>query len=374
MKRCLTAALVFACMRAAAGEAQDVLTVEEAARLLRVPQEKVLAMAKGRRIPARDIDGEWRLSRSALLEWLKGRDDALSPAELPAVTGRGSARVDSPEQVAQAAQPAQPPASIGEKRATPTAEEVSLRDQGALLKGGARTIEVGFAYARSERETFPVARTEQRLFAGILTGRYGLKDDLQATARLPWNYRQSRTQVAPAAADIQTDTANDRYAGDLSLSLLGVGMREAMGRPNVIWSVDSVLPVGPGDRGLGAGVIVSKSYDPVVLFGGARYMRGYSIDEGATRRLLAKNNWRLTLGYAYAVNDNLALNGSLASAYRSPLDAPVGTLPEARERHQLQFGMTWMLERGLYIEPAVAFGIGGAAPDLTVSLNIPYTF
>jgi hypothetical protein len=74
------------------------------------------------------------------------------------------------------------------------------------------------------------------------------------------------------------------------------------------------------------------------------------------------------------VNDSLALNGAVASVYRSPLAAPAGALPASRERQQLQLGMTWMLERGLFIEPAVAFGIGGTAPDFTFSLNVPYTF
>jgi hypothetical protein len=282
-------------------------------------------------------------------------------------------RTSTFEQIAQASPAA--PAPVGEKPSAPTAEEVALRDQGALLRGGAKTLEFGFAYARSERETFPVTRTEGRLFGATLTGRYGIKDDLQATARLPWNYRQNRTQVAVAGSALpQSESSDERYFGDLSLSLLGVGMREAMGRPNVIWTVDSVMPTGPGDRGLGGGTILSKSYDPLVLFGGLSYMRGYSLDESKSRRVLAKNNWRATLGYAYAVNDSLALNGALASTYRSPLSATAGTVPPSRERHQFQLGMTWMLERGLFVEPAVAIGVGGSAPDVTLSLNVPYTF
>jgi hypothetical protein len=198
---------------------------------------------------------------------------------------------------------------------------------------------------------------------------------LQATARLPWSYRQNKTQAAVAGSPVpQSDSSDDRYFGDLSLSLLGVGTREAMGRPNVIWTLDTVVPTGPGDRGVGGGAIVSKSYDPLVLFGGLSYLRGFSLDESKSRRMLGKNNWRATLGYAYAVNDSLALNGSLASTYRSPASTAPGTVPPSRERHQLQLGMTWMLGRGLFVEPAVAIGVGGAAPDVTLSLNIPYTF
>ena len=363
----LAVALLFACLPTIGVSSDEVLTIEEAAQLLRIPAEKVLAMALGRRVPARDVDGEWRLSRTALLEWLRGTSEPLSASELSTITGRA---IPQASILAQAAPGA--PGAIGEKPTAPTAEQVALREQGALLKGGLKTLELGLAYSRSERETFPVLRTEARLFSATLTGRYGIKDDLQATARLPGNYRHNTTQLGAPA---QSDSSHDRYIGDLSLSLLGVAKREAIGRPNVIWTLDSVLPSGPGDRGLGAGIVLSKSYDPIVLFGGLSYMRGFSVDESDPRRLLAKNTWRMTLGYAYAVNDSLALNGALVSTYRSPLNSTVaGTVPVPRERHQLQLGLTWMLERGLFVEPSVAFAVGSASPDLTFSLNVPYTF
>jgi hypothetical protein len=51
-----------------------------------------------------------------------------------------------------------------------------------------------------------------------------------------------------------------------------------------------------------------------------------------------------------------------------------GTTQPTRERHQLQFGMTWLVDRGLFIEPTVAFAIGSTSPDVAFSLNVPYTF
>jgi hypothetical protein len=250
-----------------------------------------------------------------------------------------------------------------------------LRDQAALLRRGEKTVELGLAYARAEREGFPVVREEQRALLASLTGRYGVRDGLQVTARLPWTYRRDTVHaVAPAAPGVDSAVSERDYAGDLSLSLLGVGMREAAGRPNVIWSIDSVLPTGPGDRGLGAGVTLSKSYDPVVLFGGVAYMHGAALDPSDERRQLASNNWRVSVGYTFAVNDSLALNGLFAGSYASSRRPAAGELPLAREAHQLQFGMTWMLRPGLFLEPAVAFGVGGATPEMAVSLNIPYTF
>jgi hypothetical protein len=264
---------------------------------------------------------------------------------------------------------------VGEAPAAPSAEAVALRDQAALLKGGAATLEAGIAYARSERESFPVLRQEQRVLAASLTARYGLRDELQLTARLPWSYRRTTTHaLGSTPSEAQRSVSEDRHAADASLSLLGVALREASGRPNLIWSIDSVLPSGPGDRGLGAGLVASKTYDPVVLFGGFSYMHGFSLDTADASRELTRNQWRLTLGYTYAVNDNLALNTIFAGTYASGRPAIADALPPAREAHQLQLGMTWMLGRGLFIEPAVAFALGGASPDMTLSLNVPYTF
>jgi excisionase family DNA binding protein len=243
MIRAATLALAFASLPAAANE---VLTIDEAAELLRVSPQKVLSMAMSRRIPARDVDGDWRLSRAALLEWLKGAGETLSATEMGTISGRGYA----PTIVAQAGSPSSD--AVGEKPATPTAEQVALRDQGALLKGGMRTLEFGAIYQRSERETFPIARTEARLLSAAFTGRYGLKDDLQATARITANYRQNDAQIGlPGESSPIKDSVDDRYMGDLSLSLLSVAQREAVRRPNVIWTLDAVVPTGPGDSGLG---------------------------------------------------------------------------------------------------------------------------
>jgi excisionase family DNA binding protein len=49
---------------------QDVLTCAEAAELLRVDPELVAGMASAGELPGRELGGEWRFSREALLRWL----------------------------------------------------------------------------------------------------------------------------------------------------------------------------------------------------------------------------------------------------------------------------------------------------------------
>jgi len=48
----------------------DVLTLDEAAALLRVPPESVRAAVDEDDLPARRLGEEWRFSRVALLDWL----------------------------------------------------------------------------------------------------------------------------------------------------------------------------------------------------------------------------------------------------------------------------------------------------------------
>jgi excisionase family DNA binding protein len=50
--------------------APDVLTLEEAAELLRVAPEVLAARAGAGEVPGRRIGDEWRFRREALLEWL----------------------------------------------------------------------------------------------------------------------------------------------------------------------------------------------------------------------------------------------------------------------------------------------------------------
>jgi excisionase family DNA binding protein len=53
--------------------APEVLTLEETAELLRLSAEAVRAIADAGELPGREVDGQWRFSRSAVLSWLSGK-------------------------------------------------------------------------------------------------------------------------------------------------------------------------------------------------------------------------------------------------------------------------------------------------------------
>jgi hypothetical protein len=56
--------------------AKEVLTLAETAALLEVDEKAIRVLAESDRIPARQICGEWRFSRAAVLAWLGTRGDA----------------------------------------------------------------------------------------------------------------------------------------------------------------------------------------------------------------------------------------------------------------------------------------------------------
>jgi excisionase family DNA binding protein len=65
--------------------AEEVLTLEEAAGLLRLPVETIRASALSGELPGRAFGDEWRFARAALLTWLGGDDRARrAPSEVEA--------------------------------------------------------------------------------------------------------------------------------------------------------------------------------------------------------------------------------------------------------------------------------------------------
>jgi excisionase family DNA binding protein len=379
-----------------AASIQEVLDLDEAALLLRVDREAVRALAEAHGIPGRRVGEVWRFSRAALLEWLKGEplSETQTPisktagassriegieAELPALSGRGTTAgppQDRDPGVQASSSPAgQQPPTVGERRSTPTAEEMALRDQRVLLPGGSITADFEMAYGHAEQTLFPVIRSESRTAALTGTLRYAPRDNLQLTLRMPFLWRRSEVFSDASVTGSSTRRGSrEHFAGDGAISLLGVAWRESTGRPTLIWSLDGVVPAGAGDRAVGAGFVLSKSYDPTVLFAGLNYLHGMSIEPADSRRSLAQHNFALTLGYTYAVNETLALNTVLVGTYRNWRSPDSLSIPPSHERFDLRLGMTWLLAHNLFMEPAAAIRLAGDNPALTLSLNFSRSF
>ena len=59
-----------------AAETPEVLTAAQVAALLQVDEDAVLALARAGELPGREIGGEWRFARRAVIDWLGEPGDA----------------------------------------------------------------------------------------------------------------------------------------------------------------------------------------------------------------------------------------------------------------------------------------------------------
>jgi excisionase family DNA binding protein len=389
---------------------REVLNLDEAAALLRVDRTVVVQLAEDNALPARQVGNDWRFRRSALLAWLDGIPSARKPeppppdameAELAAenlrhelqnIRGRGinepphaasepsskdSRRGEAGNATADPAATAPPASSIGERPTAPTTEDIALRDQRVLLPPGAATMDFGIAYGRSSQTLLPVIRVEQTDFNLIGTMRYGLMNNLQMTLSAPASWRSTKTFVDASVTGTNlssTFTLPGSIAQDASMSVLGVGWHESVNRPTMIWSLDSTLPFGPGDRGVGGGMVLSKSYDPSVLFAGFTFLYGLRFNPADTNSSISKHNYGVQFGYTYAINDALALSTVFFGTYRDTHSPDGSAIPPPRQNNAVQLGTTWLLGKGFFVEPAVAMQLGGDNPGLTLLLNFSRSF
>jgi len=60
---------------------EEVLTLEELARYLRLPLETVERQARQGRIPGKQIENEWRFLKAAIEDWFRSKDSRQAMIE-----------------------------------------------------------------------------------------------------------------------------------------------------------------------------------------------------------------------------------------------------------------------------------------------------
>jgi excisionase family DNA binding protein len=410
----------------------EVLTLAEAATLLRLPAQDVARLAQSGKLPGRRIGTSWRFSRVLLLAWLsgdwppspsvlarlgerepdhaaaalRGSQDPLSVGQLRDTRGRGTIASSGADraQGEQAApektppggdasgrneQPAQPertrppggpgespPAPIGEKPDLGTARELFLQREGLLIGRQRLTVEVDPTYSKLEdTSVIPFAfvtipqRLTVRTFQTNFMARYGIADRLQLSARVP----QVQTWTSVSAPGLEATKTHDSLWGDVDLAARWSALPEGPTNPEIILSLLGVIPTqSDGAYGLGGGVSFLKSVDPVSLFGSIDYIHSFVDQPIDAPQLQAKELVIAAAGLAVALNDTLSINAQLIGQFS---DRPSfgNLLLSSNDRYILQFGFTSILTEHLYVAPRVAFDIGGAS-NFTFGISIPYTF
>jgi excisionase family DNA binding protein len=60
-------------------EHDEILTIPEVAKLLKIAEKTVYALAQKRALPGFKVGGQWRFSRSAINEWIDSRSRSSEP-------------------------------------------------------------------------------------------------------------------------------------------------------------------------------------------------------------------------------------------------------------------------------------------------------
>ena len=371
----------------------EILTLDEAARFMRLEVGELEALARRDAVPARRIGNRWRFNRTALLAWINGDwtliTTAMPPSALGKIRGTGTHPVSgeapalsgdtapddtAPDDTAPDDTAATEP--IGEAPEGRTADEVFLRGQKVLLAPGEVTIDLGLFYAESDSQQLALgssgvglATIEQETFTGFVLGRVGLFDETELFAGTSYSITDSNVVFGSE----KLGGSSDSSFGDLRLGVRRTVLHEGVGRPDVILTVDGRIPVEDSSYALGGGVALVKSFDPVVLFGSANYLHSFSRDFDDVSRLRPEDRLDVTLGYAYALNDTLTLSTSVSGLFTFETEFDDATL-RAQELFSMQFGLTSWLGEGLYIEPTVSFGLNGPGDSFALGVTVPYTF
>lgn len=369
---CLILLIIIITANASYAQQSDtvVLTLDEAAILLRAKPEDVEDLAKKNLIPCRFIGREWRFSKQALLKWLAGQEKAfeevLAVAEMSNVAGRGegsTADTNNPQTSTD-----KKSETIGDKPDIKKAEEVFLRSEGVLLKGEEFSVELGLSYSNNEQQALNIYSRKVEAFTSSMGLRYGLMDNLQLSLSIPYTYTTDTTTIG----DMQTKDEESDW-GDISVGLSRSIIKEGIGYPEVILNIDGQIPADEGFYGVGISTAFIKSLDPVVLFANLGYKYTFiRNDETDASLLVPENIFTAALGYAYALNDSLSLGMSASGIFygRTSYDDVV---LQSNKQFSLAFNMTSLIYKNLYLEPSVSFGLNEAAADVTFGVALVYT-
>ncbi len=310
----------------------------------------------------------------------------LSSSDLSDTIGRGSDEAP-PNSVSSASTTAgEEPETIGEKPTETTAEETALRGQQVLLTPQELSLELNFGYTRTDRNGLTAVPDpiRNRTFLGDFTGetdlfiwgfvaRYGLPKDVLLVANLPLIHRRQKTTASAPGTTITNETRSSRTeTGRLSLSVRRTFVRAGVGHPQVILSLRTLIPTYKSSYGIGGSISLIKRIDPVALLANVSYTHTFSREFNDATRLRPKNVVNLNYGFAFSINEHLAMSTSILGTFTTRTTFENGSIP-AIERFFLRTSVTTSLTKGVFMEPFVIFSLNGRN-SVTLGLNIPYTF
>jgi hypothetical protein len=271
--------------------------------------------------------------------------------------------------------------------------ELFLREQRVLFRQGELELELSTFYSMDTREELrsvdgsiavPAEITNRSVLPTLIV-RYGLVNNLELDVEIPFfGYAEEETDfrvegIQTMEGIIQIErirTIDDQGLGDIVGRLRYQLWREQGGRPDVILDLngksrtgDDPL-LGTGHWNVGGGITLVKTLDPVVFFGRLGYT--YTLEQKGRD---PGDEISYSIGMGFSLNDRVSFNMQAIGAYVGRTERDGEKIPgSSLEIFSLQFGVTVLVTRYLFVEPVVNFGLTDDAVDVVVGVNVPFQF
>lgn len=248
------------------------------------------------------------------------------------------------------------------------------------------------------------SRADRNSLVATAALRYGLAKNIEIEARVPFMYRSDRFDVTQQRDSqiVSTLSFKEKHIGDIEFAVryqlnrpigqrpIFVGslrVKSATGKspyeiPFDEFGIAKGLATGSGFWAVQPGINFLLPTDPAVIFGGVSYLYhmpktiGRQIGDVRIGRVDPGDAINANLGFGFALNPRFSFSLGYRHSYIFPTKTQLGGTTQRSNRLQvgsLSLGMSYRLNQTQALNFAVDIGATADAPDLSLSLRIPFT-
>lgn len=301
--------------------------------------------------------------------------------------------------------------TLSTERKEKPAEQILIEKGGVLLPKGTLVIEPSIQYNHYSRHRISisgftileaivigelaVSDIKRDLVQGALTARYGITPRFEAELKVPYLYRSDREVRGPGTTEVSERTINDHDLGDIEGALyyhlitsknwvpdiiLNMRAKSDTGRSPYHLDVDSQnrlkeLPTGNGHWGFSGGVTVVKVSDPAVFFGSLGYFWNVKRDVGhRIGKVDPGDSIEYSLGVAYALSEKFSISTQFQHRFTSRTKQNGEKVPGSFiNSATVLLGGSYAISKKTNINLSVGIGLTSDAPDVQVTLSVPFS-
>ena len=337
--------IIIAGSRLSLAASDEVFTLSEASTYLKLDIITVRKLFTNKEIPGREIEGDLRFSKSALLQWLENKPLKFAEPQHPKEEQQGHAQNKE---------------ALGKQADEADIEVIALRDQVAINKSGQLSGEMGLAYTKQQRYALAqddLVSIKQRGIASTLTLRYGFGTDSQLRVSLPYQFTSNEVLASNGR---QLFEESDSQYGATVFGVQKILVEEGLGYPGVLCGMEA----GLGHEAEGSATCTfSKTYDPAIVFANIQYSYPLTND----------TSWNVhgSIGVGLKLNDVIMIEGEMLGRYLADEKTEYGKIA-ATDDFGLRFGMNWRVHKNFFLEPFIQSYLNAEDNELAIGLNFIY--